>query len=117
MRLASGSEYRPDVWVIIELSGSKVPETYCRVLAGWYGGFAGSDSWKVSSGISSVVDKDTYWEIHNTSGSIYICHKETERLSMYTASILNGYLEQNGEEVSVRQVRIAEFLQNPTLVV
>ena len=115
--MASGNEYRPDVWVIIELSGSKVPETYCRVLAGWYGGFAGSDSWKASSGISAVVDKDTYWEIHNHSGSIYNCHKNTEKLSMYTASILNGFVKQNDEEISAREVRIAEFLQDPKFVV
>lgn len=108
--------YCPDVWVIIELTGTEVPETYCRVLAGWYGGFASGDSWKASSGITAVVDMDSYWEIHNVSGSIYNCNKNTEKLSMYTASIFNELIKQNCEQVSVRELPIAEFLQNPTLV-
>jgi len=104
------SNYNPDVWVIIELSGSEVPETYCRVLAGWYGGFAGSDSWKASSGITKIVDKDQYWEIHNHSGSIYNCHKNTEKLSGYTSSILNQFVSSSDDKISVRQITIEEYL-------
>jgi hypothetical protein len=105
------NEYQPDVWVIIEISGTEVPETHYRVLAGWYGGFAGSDSWRSSSGITKVIDKEHYWEIHNTSGSIYDCHKNTEKLSGYTSSILNQYVKSSDDNIRVRQISLAEYLE------
>lgn len=104
------SQYNPDVWVIVELSGSKVESRYHRILAGWYGGFAGSNSWKMSSGITRIVDKDTYWEIHNTSGSIYNCHKDIERFSGYTQNVYQSYLNENTEEVSINHVTMESIL-------
>lgn len=102
-------DYHPDVWVIIELTGTGVREgKYYRVLAGWYGGFAGSDGWKASSGIVAIKDHDTHWEIENTSGSLYYCHKNTERLSGYTTSILNKFMQGNSPELFIRQVPIKE---------
>lgn len=94
----------PDVWVVVELSGLKVENRYHRILAGWYGGFANGDSWKMSSGITRIVDKDTYWEIHNTSGSIYNCHKDIERFSGYTQNVYNSYQEENCDDISMNQV-------------
>lgn len=104
------SQYNPDVWVIVELSGSKVESLYHRVLAGWYGGFAGSDSWKMSSGITRIVDKDTHWEIHNTSGSIYNCYKTVERFSGYTQNVYRSYCDENTEEVSINHVTLESIL-------
>ena len=102
-------DYHPDVWVIMELTGTEVQEgRYYRVLAGWYGGFAGADSWKASSGIVKIVDCGTYWEIHNFSGSVYYCNKECERLSSYTASILNSFIASNSDDIAVRQVLLEE---------
>ena len=102
-------EYHPDVWVIIKLTGTDVQEgKYYRVLAGWYGGFGGGDAWKASSGIVAIKDCDTHWEIENTSGSLYYCHKNTERLSGYTTSILNRFMENNSLALSVRQVPFEE---------
>lgn len=104
------SQYNPDVWIIAELSGSKVESRYHRILAGWYGGFAGSDSWKMSSGITRIVDKDTHWEIHNTSGSIYNCHKEVERFSGYTQNVYQSYYGENTDEVSINHVTMESIL-------
>lgn len=104
------NEYNPDVWIIVELSGSKVEKRYHRVLAGWYGGFAGSDRWKVSSGITRIVDKDTHWEIHNTSGSIYNCHKEVERFSGYTSNVYQSYHGENTDEVAMNHVTLESIL-------
>lgn len=94
----------PDVWVVVELSGLKVENRYHRILAGWYGGFANGDSWKMSSGITRIVDKDTYWEIHNTSGSIYNCHKDIERFSGYTQNVYNSYQEENCDDIRINHV-------------
>lgn len=99
-------EYRPDVWVMVEISGTKVPETYRRILAGWYGGFAGSNAWKLSSGVEEMIDHGTHWEILNFSGSVYFCGKENERFSGYTASIFASYAEQNNDEFSMKHIPI-----------
>lgn len=101
------SEYTPDCWVIVEFSGTKVPKTYHRVLAGWYGGYAGSDSWKLSSGFDDfkdMIDRGDHWEIHNTSGSVYICYKQCERFSNLTASIFASYASDNTEEVAMTNI-------------
>jgi hypothetical protein len=95
---------KPDVWVIVELSGDKVQSRYHRILAGWYGGFANGDSWQMSSGVTKIVDKDTYWEVHNTSGSIYHCYKHIERFSGYTQNVYNSYQEENCDDISMNQV-------------
>jgi hypothetical protein len=87
--------YNPDKWTVVSLSklnGSGGTEF--KILASWYGGFAGSDSWKLSSGITKVVDKDTYYEVHNYSGSIYKCYKEAQGTSMYTQSIFMNWVEE-----------------------
>jgi len=83
------TEYYPDVWVIVE--SQDADSKHHRVLAGWYGGFAHGDSWKLSSGIERIEEKENYWEIHNASGSVYNCHKTRERWSLLTRSIYDTY--------------------------
>ena len=108
-------DYAPDVWVIVEISGSKVENSpYHRVLAGWYGGFTGSDEWKMNSGITQIIDKGNWYEIHGHSGSIYNCNKQVERLSSYTGSIFSSYAEKNCDDMSLKIVDIADILERYT---
>ena len=99
------STYHPDVWVILEFAGTAVPDTYQRILAGWYGGFGGSDSWKLSSGVKEIIDKGYHWEIPNHSGSVYICNKNCERFSGLTGNIFNHMCQSNGEDITVKQIK------------
>ena len=103
--------YLPDCWVIVRLSGSDIGETYYRILAGWYGGFAGSDAWRLSSGITTVKEYEGHYKIKNESGSIYICKKQYERLSSLTASVLAGYGYKKPEELLVERVGIKDVPQ------
>jgi hypothetical protein len=108
-------DYAPDVWVIVEIAGNKVKNSpYHRVLAGWYGGYAGSDSWKMNSGITQIVDKGNWYEIHGDSGSIYNCGKSAERMSSYTASIFQGYAADNCDDIALKIVDIADILERYT---
>jgi hypothetical protein len=86
------SEYRPDRWVIVELKYNDSDETHRKVLAGWYGGYLGSDSWKLSSGITEIVEHDNHYEIHNHSGSVYNCGKQSQGMSGYTSGIFNSFV-------------------------
>jgi hypothetical protein len=84
--------YNPDRWVIVELKYNDSDEVNRKVLASWYGGYLGSDRWKLSSGITEIVDKDSYYEIHNHSGSIYNCGKQSQGMSGYTAGVYNSFV-------------------------
>lgn len=80
--------YTPHKWVILEITQHN--EKTHRVLGSWYGGYLGSDSWRLSSGITGIsLEKDSY-VITNHSGSKYICHKDNKGMSTYTASVLES---------------------------
>ena len=90
------SAYTPDRWVIVEMNS--VHGTIRKILGSWYGGFAGSDEWRFSSGITEVIEHDNHYEIHNHSGSIYTCYKNSIGMSSYTNMVFNDYkkkLEEN----------------------
>jgi hypothetical protein len=86
--------YTPDLWSIVEIRDEK--ETYRRVLASWYGGFAGSDSWKISSAINEVVELPNAYEFHNESGSIYIAYKNSYGASSLALSVFHGMQQESG---------------------
>jgi hypothetical protein len=98
------SVYSPDAWVIVELSGKKVENRYHRILAGWYGGYIGMNQWKLSSGLTKIIDKDKYWQMHNESGSIYNCPKPCERTTALTASIFETYSNANNDDIAMKIV-------------
>ena len=89
----SERSYSPDKWVIVEIT-RKDGASHRRVLGSWYGGFAGSDSWRMSSGVEDVVDEGDCYKIKNTSGSTYYCVKGCEGMSAYTMGVLAHYKEE-----------------------
>lgn len=89
--------YTPDAWVIVKVPSEN--DTHYRILAGWYGGFAGGDSWKLSSGITKIDESELLYSIHNTSGSIYTCYKNCERMSGYMSMIFTSYQKSSGIEL------------------
>ena len=103
------SDYNPDKWQIVSLihDGERID----KVFGSWYGGYAGSDSWKLSSGITKVVERDTHYEVHNVSGSIYNCGKESEGMSMYAYGIFKRFEAQQEEgkytitKIDIKDVR------------
>ena len=96
------SEYTPDRWVIGEIKSET--DTVRKILSSWYGGYAGSDEWRLSSGITEIRDKVEYYEIENESGSVYFCYKNAVGMSSYTASVLSNLknqLEQRNATIEV----------------
>jgi hypothetical protein len=65
----------PENWVILKIDG--VDGVYYRVFGGWRGGYAGSDRWKMNSGIVKVESDSNYYYFIGASGSCYKCHKES----------------------------------------
>ena len=92
------SEYTPDRWVVVEINSAEHGRIR-KVLASWYGGYAGSDSWRMNSGIEQVIDQGDYYDVVGSSGSVYKCHKGAEGTSAYTGMVyanLKKQLEDSG---------------------
>ena len=86
------SDYTPDRWVVLEMSSDK-QEPVLKVFAGWYGGFAGSDSWKLNSGITAVKETNDYFFFDGSSGSCYSCRKGSYGTNMYGQGVLNNLID------------------------
>ena len=85
--------YTPDVWEMIEFY-SPNHGTAEKILGGWYGGWGGSDSWQLNSGITKYEIVGDWIEFTGYSGSVYRCHKSHRKLSGYTSSIFNSFVDQ-----------------------
>lgn len=101
------SEYTPDVWQVIKLHSTE-HGTHYRVLAGWYGGYLYGDSWKLNSGITRCEYDDDFWYFYGESGSCYKCHKDAERLSGLTASILSSFQKQFEDKKDGSYISVVE---------
>jgi hypothetical protein len=89
------SEYTPDLWVVLKVT-PKNDKPWYRVMGSWYGGFAGSDSWRMNSGITDCY-KEVGGEIFyfvGSSGSTYRCHEKCYGTSSYSQSILNHAIKE-----------------------
>ena len=83
--------YYPDRYLVVKITNGD--KFHYRVFASWYGGFAGSDSWKMNSGIESVVFENDVYKFLGSSGSVYCCHRETWGYSSYSLGVLSGLID------------------------
>jgi hypothetical protein len=60
------SDYTPDRWTVIRIHTPG--EVIYKVFASWSAGYAGSDSWKLNSGIVRATFADPYWEFDGIIG-------------------------------------------------
>ena len=58
--------YTPDKWLLIKVNGEN---PHYRVFASWYGGYLGSDSWRMNSGITKVTENNDSYLFEGESGS------------------------------------------------
>jgi hypothetical protein len=87
------SEYTPDRWTIVRITSPDNPQID-KVVGSWFGGYGGSDSWHMNSGIERIEEHDKHYNIHGYSGSVYKCYKGSEGWSAYTNMILNNMATQ-----------------------
>lgn len=105
------AQYTPDAWIPVLIESEEHGKVY-KILASWYGGFAGSDYWKLSSGIESVSIEENTFVMPQSSGSTYVVSKNPH-MSMLIGSMLATFKEQakslgaSFEEISVEQLLAA----------
>ncbi len=92
----------PDRWVVVEISDDK--RYVKKVLAGWYGGYTGNDSWKLSSGITEEKDCGDYIEFTNNSGSVYKCFKASQGMTSLSQSIYEGLKRQETGKIKINLI-------------
>jgi hypothetical protein len=99
------SDYTPDRWVVVKIDGYKDhPAPLYKVFACWYGGYAGSDSWKLNSGITKATLEGDVYSFEGSSGSVYDCHKDCYGTNMYGMSVLSNMIDKakdNGLNIEI----------------
>lgn len=90
------SDYTPDRWVIVKIASDKQPPIH-KVFASWYGGYGGSDHWKLNSGITSSALENNVYYFNGSSGSVYECHRNTYGTNMYGMSVLSNMIDKAKE--------------------
>lgn len=89
-------EYNPDKWVVVKIDGNDHTPIY-KVFACWYGGYAGSDSWKLNSGITSVSRDGFVYSFEGASGSTYECHTDCYGTNFYGQGVLSNMIDKAGK--------------------
>lgn len=103
------NHYTPDVWVVLEFDAPKLKQPMRKVFAGWYGGFAGSNSWKLNSGITEVrIDDEGFYEFDGYSGSTYRCHFNNYHMSGLMLDVYAKW-QKDAEERGNIKIRILEL--------
>jgi len=87
------TKYVPDIWVILKIVYES-PDAYYKILAGWYGGFAKGNEWKLNSGITKITEKDDSYIIEGYSGSQYICRKNSEKYGIMLHTVFESFKKQ-----------------------
>lgn len=101
------SNYSPDRWQVVKLTYDGEP--IYKILGSWYGGYAGSDSWRMSSGVESIKELDECYEVTNSSGSVYVCYKSSVGMSGYTAGVYSNFEKQAAESEGKIQIELVNI--------
>lgn len=81
----------PDKWLVVKITGPDYPIIH-KVFACWYGGYCGSDSWKLNSGITSVSKEGDVYSFDGASGSVYAGHAHSYGANNYGYSVLENMI-------------------------
>lgn len=97
------SEYYPDKWVVVKITGKDTPSIY-KVFACWFGGYLDGDSWKLNSGITNATLDQNAYAFDGSSGSVYYCGIHKYGTNLYGQGILNNLIdkiEKSGGQVVI----------------
>ena len=107
------STYNPNRWLVVSITHDT--KTHYRVFGVWGGGYLNGDSWKLNSGITKATLIDDEYHFEGSSGSTYICRKNSYGSSGYGFGVLNSMIEQAAENGTLIQIleEDTDFLELP----
>jgi len=92
-------EYHPDRWMLLRFSRDQV--VFYKVFATWAGGYLGSDSWQLNSGVTSLRETEERFYFEGSSGSTYICNKKSYGSTGYGYGVLGDLMTKALEQGTV----------------
>lgn len=93
----------PDRWVIVKLTGPD-SSSIEKLFFGGYGGYGGSDWWKINSGIIKLDEFPEYYDVYGASGSLYRCYKQRYGMSGYMSAVYHNFCKNLPKEGASIQV-------------
>jgi hypothetical protein len=94
----------PDKWVIVEISDGN--QSFRKILSSWYGGYLGSDSWRLSSMIVSTNESEAEYHF-TTETSSYVCNKKAVGMNLIASGVLNDLIEK--AKLSNTEVKVVDY--------
>lgn len=82
----------PDRWVLVKITPPD-GETVYKVLAGWLGGYCGSDYYRLNSGVVRAERFEQGWDFHGFSGSVYRCYDRNWGFTNLSATVFENLKE------------------------
>ena len=89
-------EYHPDRWLMVRLSNDG--KVHYRIFATWLGGYLDGDSWKLNSGVVFITETVEYFSFGGTSGSLYVCRKNSYGSTGYGYGVLDNLIKRSLEQ-------------------
>lgn len=107
------STYNPDRWTLLYVKYPDATEEVARVYSGNYGGYLGSNTWKLSSEVDvTEVDGDVM-KFTTATGSVYICHKDSYGMSGYMMGVYDSiYKDGTDRGIAIRLITQEELFGN-----
>ena len=96
------SDCTPDRWLVVKIVTPK--QQLYKVFATWSGGYTGSDSWQMNSGIIRATLVGDSWEFEGYSGSVYTCHKNAYGTNGYGGNVLQGFINKMPDQGATMEV-------------
>ena len=95
--ISGGGETTPEKWVVL-----KIGEDVYKVFGSWAGGYLGSDSWKLNSGIKKVAQDENFYYFYGYSGSCYKCGKKQYGVACsFAQGVLDSIVEKSPTPVEI----------------
>lgn len=91
---------------MIKIGGT---DPHYRIFGSWYGGYAGSYSWRLNSGVKSVEEDENYYYFYGSTGSCYQCHKESYGANSYGWSVVTGMKDDDRFEIMEEPENVMEM--------
>ena len=110
----------PDCYVLIKLTFKENTDniqtgTIYKLFSTWYGGYLGSDKWRLNSGISNVKKENDYYLIYGHSDTVYKVYKNIG-YSNYSYSIIQDLTENIPDYAEVEVIsdvdKVVEVLES-----
>lgn len=98
-KLTCSERYRlmdiyPDAYQFIRITSKDDDQSIIKLFSVWVGGYSGTDSWRLNSGVKDIEICPNHVRVYGYSGSCYCIHKVQVSMSGYGSRVLSGLVEQ-----------------------